>query len=96
MVRTGTSWSTRAGPLHRLAPQCKLLATLLFVFAVVATPREQFWAFGVLAALVVAAALIGRVPLLAVARRLVIEVPFLLFALLLPILGRSPRSTCSA
>jgi cobalt/nickel transport system permease protein len=76
------------GPLHRIAPQCKLLATVLFVFAVVATPKEQFWAFGVLAGMVVVAALIGRVPLLGVARRLVIEIPFLLFALLLPFVGR--------
>ena len=81
----------REGPLHRAAPQCKLLATVLFVFAVVATPKEQFWAFGVQAGLIVTAAVIGRVPLLHVARRLVIEVPFLLFALLLPVLGRDPR-----
>ena len=79
-----------AGPLHRLPAQCKLAATVLFVFAVVATPREQFWAFGLQAGLVVLAALIGRVPLLSVARRLVIEVPFLLFAVLLPIVGRGP------
>jgi cobalt/nickel transport system permease protein len=71
-----------------MPPECKLLATVLFVIAVVATPKEQFWAFGVLAALVVLAALLGRVPLLVVARRLVIEAPFLLFALLLPIVGR--------
>ncbi len=76
------------GPLHRLAPQCKLLATVLFVFAVVATPKEQFWAFGVLAGLVALVATIGRIPLLGVARRLVIEVPFLLFAVLLPLVGR--------
>jgi cobalt/nickel transport system permease protein len=76
------------GPLHRIAPQCKLLATVLFVFAVVATPKEQFWAFGVLAGMVVLAAAIGRVPLLALARRLVIEIPFLLFAVLLPFIGR--------
>ena len=44
------------GLLHRLPPQCKLAATVLFVFAVVATPREQFWAFGVQAGLVVLAA----------------------------------------
>ena len=44
---TGTSLVHAAGPLHRIAPQCKLLATVLFVFAVVATPKEQFWAFGV-------------------------------------------------
>ena len=81
----------RDGPLHRVAPQCKLLATVLFVFAVVATPKEQFWAFGVQAGLIVTAAVTGRVPLLHVARRLVIEVPFLLFALLLPVLGRDPR-----
>jgi cobalt/nickel transport system permease protein len=76
------------GPLHHVAPQCKLLATVLFVFAVVATPKEQFWAFGVLAGLVVLAAVIGRLPLLHLVRRLVIEVPFLLFAVLLPLLGR--------
>ncbi len=80
----------REGPLHRLAPQCKLLATVLFVVAVVATPKEQFWAFGVLAGLVVLAAVIGRLRLTMVARRLVIEVPFLLFAVLLPLLGRDP------
>jgi cobalt/nickel transport system permease protein len=76
------------GPLHHLAPQCKLLATVLFVFAVVATPKEAFWAFGVHAALVVLVAAIGGVPLLRLARRLVIEVPFLLFAVLLPLFGR--------
>jgi cobalt/nickel transport system permease protein len=79
------------GPLHRLPAQCKLAATVLFVFAVVATPREQFWAFGVQAGLVLLAAVIGRVPILSVVRRLVIEVPFLVFAVLLPIVGRGPR-----
>jgi cobalt/nickel transport system permease protein len=79
------------GPLHRVPAQCKLAATVLFVFAVVATPREQFWAFGVQAGLVVLAAVIGRVPLVSVVRRLVIEVPFLVFALLLPVVGRGPR-----
>ena len=41
-----------------------------------------------LAGLVALAAIIARLPLRMVARRLVIEVPFLLFALLLPLLGR--------
>jgi cobalt/nickel transport system permease protein len=74
--------------MHRVAPQCKVLATVLFVAAVVATPKEQFWAFGAYAALVALAAVIGRVPLAGAARRLVIEVPFLLFAVLLPFVGR--------
>jgi cobalt/nickel transport system permease protein len=75
------------GYLHRLAPECKLVATVLFVFAIVATPREAVWAFGVYAVVIVSLALIAGMPLTALARRLVIEVPFLAFALLLPVFG---------
>ena len=39
------------GALHGIEPQVKLAATLLFVLAVVATPREAFWAFGAFALL---------------------------------------------
>jgi cobalt/nickel transport system permease protein len=79
------------GPLHRLAPQCKLAATVLFIFAVVSTPREQIWAFGVEALLLAIVATIGRVPLLFIARRLVIELPFIAFAFLMPFVGDGPR-----
>ena len=64
---------------------------VLFVLAVVATPREAFWAFGAHAALVAAAAAAGRLPPGFLARRLLIEVPFLLFALFLPFVGRGER-----
>lgn len=73
--------------VHRLAPECKLAATLLFVFAVVATPTEAFWAFGVHAAIIMAVAIGARVPLLRLARRLTIELPFVAFALMLPFLA---------
>jgi len=79
------------GPVHRLPAQCKLAATVLFVFAVVSTPREQWWAFAIEAALLIGVATFGRVPLRFVARRLVIELPFLAFAILLPIVGNGPR-----
>lgn len=69
----------------------KLASTLLFVVAVVATPREAFWAFGIHAALVVAAATAGRLPPVFVLRRLLVEVPFLLFALFLPFIGTGER-----
>jgi cobalt/nickel transport system permease protein len=69
----------------------KLAAAVLFVLAVVATPREAFWAFGAHAALVAAAAAAGRLPPGFLARRLLIEVPFLLFALFLPFVGRGER-----
>lgn len=76
--------------VHRLAPECKLVATLLFVLAVVATPREAFWAFALDAGILVAIALFARVPLGKLARRMVIEVPFLTFAVFLPIVGHGP------
>lgn len=79
-------------PLHRLPPQCKLAAQILFVLAVVATPREAFWAFGVYAVIVLAVARVGRVPLRVLAKRLVIEVPFVLFAVFLPFVGRGERT----
>ena len=67
--------------------QCKLLATFLFVLAVVATPREAFWAFAVYAALVVGTAAVARVPPGWLARRLTIELPFVAFAFFLPVLS---------
>lgn len=76
--------------VHRLAPECKLVATVLFVFAVVATPREAGWAFALDALIIVVVALIARVPLGRLARRLVIELPFLAFAVFLPFVGRGP------
>jgi len=80
-----------ASPLHRLPPQCKLAATVLFVFAVVSTPREQMWAFGLDVGLLAIVAMIGQVPLPFIVRRLVIEVPFLAFAFLLPFVGNGDR-----
>ncbi len=85
LYRPGTS------VVHRLPPQCKLAAVLLFVIVVVATPREQFWAFGVYAVLLVAVAVVATVPLPVVARRMVVEVPFVLFAVLLPFLAAGDR-----
>lgn len=81
----------RAGPLHRLQPQVKLAATLLLVLAVVATPREAFWAFGAHAALLAGLTAAARVPPGFVLRRLVIEAPFVLFAVFLPVVGTGPR-----
>ncbi|QFG21181.1 cobalt ECF transporter T component CbiQ [Actinomadura sp. WMMB 499] len=75
-------------PVHRLPPHCKLVAVLAFTLLVVATPRERMWAFGGYALLLAAVALTARVPLRTVARRTVIEVPFVAFAFLLPFVAR--------
>ena len=81
--------------IHRVRPECKLLAQLLFVFAVVATPREAFWAFGVYAVILLTLMHVAGLPPRFVAKRLVIEVPFVLFAVLMPFLAQGERSSCS-
>ncbi|RJL30807.1 cobalt ECF transporter T component CbiQ [Bailinhaonella thermotolerans] len=77
-------------PVHRLPPQCKLLAVLGFALAVVSTPREAFWAFAGHAVLLGLVAAAARVPPPFVVRRMAVETPFVLFAVLLPVVGRGP------
>jgi cobalt/nickel transport system permease protein len=78
-------------PVHRCRPEVKVAATVAFVLAVVATPREAFWAFGVHAAIVVAVVGLSRLPFGLMASRLRIELPFLAFAVFLPVVGSAPR-----
>ena len=77
--------------LHRAPAECKLVATVLFVIVMVTTPREAWWAFLAQAAIVAVAAALGRVPAGHLLRRLVIELPFVAFAVLLPVVGRGER-----
>jgi cobalt/nickel transport system permease protein len=78
--------------LHDLPSQVKIVALLLFVCAVVATPREAFWSFGVDGALLIGAVLLARIPLGFLVRRLVVEIPFVLFAVLMPFIGTGERT----
>jgi len=87
LYRPGTS------PVHRLPPQCKLVAVVAFVLVVVATPRDQFWAFGLYAVALAAVAATAGVPARVVVRRMVVEVPFVAFAVLLPFLAAGEQVT---
>ncbi|MEV4922088.1 cobalt ECF transporter T component CbiQ [Streptomyces roseoverticillatus] len=71
-------------PVHALPPHCKIAAVLAFVLTVVATPRETVWAFALYALLIAAAAAAARIPAAFLLRRLLIEIPFVAFALLMP------------
>ena len=82
----------RESPIHALAPECKLVAAVAFVFAIVATPREAFWAFGLYAVVIVALAAVAQIPFSVFVKRLAIELPFVAFAVLLPIVGRGPHT----
>jgi cobalt/nickel transport system permease protein len=80
-------------PLHRLPPEVKIAATLLFTIIVVITPREHFRAFLAYAVLVAAVAAIARVRPGWLAKRATIELPFVLLALWLPFAGQGERIT---
>ncbi len=70
--------------VHRMRPQCKIAATVAFVFVVVATPREQFWAFALHAAALATVIVVAGLSFRTVVRRLAIDTPFLAFAVFLP------------
>ncbi len=78
-------------PVHHLPAHCKLAATLAFVVVVVSTPREAVWAFGLYAVLLAAVAAVARIPAGFLLRRLLIEVPFVAFAVLMPFVAEGER-----
>ncbi|MER5969274.1 cobalt ECF transporter T component CbiQ [Streptomyces sp. NPDC002055] len=81
-----------ASPVHRLPAQCKIAAVLCFVLVVVATPRAAVWAFGCYALLLAGVAATARIPAGVLLKRLLIEVPFVLFAFFLPFVASGPRT----
>jgi len=72
-------------------PEHRILLLLAFVLAVVATPREWYPVFGGYLVLVLGVALAARVRFRWLAKRAVIEVPFLVFAALMPFVVRGPE-----
>jgi cobalt/nickel transport system permease protein len=77
--------------IHQMAPECKIVAAVATVFAIVATPREAWLAFVAHAVLICAVIATARIPATFVLRRLVFELPFVAFAFFLPLIGRGPR-----
>jgi cobalt/nickel transport system permease protein len=78
-------------PLHRLPPQTKVAALGIFAVAVALTPAHAVWAFALHLLLILAAATVARVPPVELAKRLIIEVPFVLFVVVLPFVATGER-----
>jgi cobalt/nickel transport system permease protein len=78
-------------PLHRARPHVKILALLGFVLTVVATPNDLYPAFAGYLAVLGAVMVVSRVPPTYVLLRLVVEVPFLVFALVMPFVSHGER-----
>jgi cobalt/nickel transport system permease protein len=81
----------RASRVHRLAPEVKIAAVLLFTIVVVITPREEFAAFAGYAVLIALVAALARVPAGWLLQRSTIELPFVLLAVVLPFAGHGER-----
>jgi cobalt/nickel transport system permease protein len=79
-------------PIHRAPAHLKLLALVGFMLVVVATPHD-WWQVLVAESLVLLAVIgMSRVPPTYLAPRMVIELPFAVFALLMPFISHGPRT----
>jgi cobalt/nickel transport system permease protein len=78
--------------IHRLEAHVKLVALLAFMLVVVATPREWLAAFAAYLAIVVLVIGASKVPPLYIVKRMVVELPFVVFALLMPFIATGPRT----
>src|SRR5690349_15936459 len=77
--------------IHRLPAHVKILATVLTVLAVVGFPREQVWAYLAVAAVVLTLVRVVGLRYRTFAKRLLIETPFVAFALLLPFVAHGEK-----
>ena len=77
--------------VHSLPSHLKIIAVLLFILVVVSTPITNWPAFVIFLALVIAAATAGKISILTLSKRALIEVPFIFFAVLMPFFGTGER-----
>lgn len=73
--------------IHQLPAQLKILSLLSFLFVVVTTPITNLISFAFYFALILTTIYIAGLPLITVVRRSLIEIPFILFAFLMPFFG---------
>ncbi len=79
-------------PVHRAPAHLKVLTLLAFMIVVVATPRDWYAAYVVYALAIALVIGLSRVPPTYILKRTVVEVPFVLFAVLLPFIATGPRT----
>lgn len=72
------------GLVHSVPVEVKIVCAFGVVLAVVATPRETLWPFALYALGLLVVWQLARIPLRWIAPRMLIEVPFVVLAVLLP------------
>lgn len=78
--------------VHRTPAHLKIVALLGFMLLVVATPRDWYAAFAGYAVVLLVVVGASRVPPTYLLKRMVIELPFALFAVLVPFIATGPRT----
>ena len=79
-------------PAHRAPAHLKIVALVVFMLVVVATPLGWWPAYAGYLTLLAALVALSKVPPTYLLRRMVVEVPFVFFALLLPFVATGPRT----
>ncbi|AKT52546.1 cobalt ABC transporter permease [Arsenicicoccus sp. oral taxon 190] len=77
--------------VHRLPAQVKVVVLVAFAVVVVAAPQGAWWLLLADAILLVGVVLAARLPWSHVLRRLLVETPFVLFALVTPLVATGPQ-----
>ena len=77
--------------IHRFPAHLKVLTLLVFMLLVVATPKDWFPLYGGYLVLIGVVIAISKVPPTYILKRMVVEVPFVFFAVLLPFVATGPR-----
>ena len=77
--------------VHRAPAHLKLLALVGFMLVVVATPREWYALFGAYLLVLLVVVGLSGVPPGYLAKRMLIETPFVLFALAVPFIAEGPQ-----
>ena len=78
-------------PVHRAEPHHKLLALVVFVLVVVATPGDAYPFFAGYLAVLGAVVVRSGVPPTYLLKRTVVELPFVVFALVVPFVSYGPQ-----
>jgi cobalt/nickel transport system permease protein len=79
-------------PVHRAPAHLKVLALLAFMLLVVATPRDSYVLFGLYLLVITVVIRLSRVPISYLLKRTVVEIPFVVFAVLLPFVATGPQT----
>jgi len=81
----------RHSPIHDLPPHLKIISLLTFLVICVATPIENYWAFIGFGLTISALLAMARLPVFTIAKRATIEIPFVIFAFLMPFFSKGER-----